>query len=345
MEFVMLEMNVRRRFAALSFLGLAVFPFSASAQQVNVYTTREPTLLNPVLEAFTKDTGIKVNSVFLKDGLEERVKAEGAASPADVMIMVDAARLISAATAGITQPIVSATVARIVPADLRDPAGQWVALTERSRVVYASKDRVAQNAITYEDLADPKWKGRICIRSGQNDYNNALFGAVVARAGEVGAETWLKGVKANLARKPAGGDRDVAKDIQAGLCDIGVANTYYLGLMLNREPERKAWADAVKVLQTTFAGGGTHVNISGAAIAKNAPNKADAIKLIEYMLGEKAQALYANGNYEYPVNAAVPGSETVKLFGPIKADTVSLEAIAKSRKAAANLVDKVGFDN
>ncbi len=341
----MLEMHFRRRFAALSLLGLIVFPAGAFAQQVNVYTTREPTLLNPVLEAFTKDTGIKVNSVFLKDGLLERVQAEGAASPADVMIMVDAARLISAAAAGATQPITTDMATRTVPAALRDPANQWTALTVRSRIVYASRDRVAQNAITYEELADPKWKGRICIRSGQNDYNNSLFGAVVARFGEAATETWLRGFKANLARKAAGGDRDVAKDIQAGLCDIGVANTYYLGLMLNREPERKAWADAVKPLQTTFAGGGTHANISGAAIAKNAPNKTQANALIAYMLGEKAQALYANGNFEYPVNASVAGSETVRLFGAIKADDVSLDAIARSRKAAANLVDKVGFDN
>ena len=325
--------------------GLALAAFPAVAQSVNVYTTREPALLNPVLEAFTRDTGIKVNSVYLKDGLEERVKAEGANSPADVMIMVDAARLVSAAAAGITQPIASSVVAKEVPANLRDADNNWVALTQRARVVYASKERVKQDAITYEDLADPKWKGRICIRSGQNDYNNALFGAVIAHMGEAKAEAWLTGLKANLARKPAGGDRDVAKDIQAGLCDIGIANTYYMGLMTNREPERKAWADAVRLLKTTFVDGGTHVNISGAAVAKNAPNKAEAVKLIEYMLGEKAQGLYANGNFEYPVRADVAASETVKLFGAIRADAIPLSTISKSRKAASNLVDKVGFDN
>jgi iron(III) transport system substrate-binding protein len=325
--------------------GLVLVALPAVAQSVNVYTTREPTLLNPVLEAFTKDTGVKVNSVFLKDGLEERVKAEGTNSPVDVMIMVDAARLVSAASAGITQPIASVVATREVPANLRDSESNWVALTQRARVVYASKERVKQDAISYEDLADPKWKGRICIRSGQNDYNNSLFGAVIAHMGEAKAETWLTGLKANLARKPSGGDRDVAKDIQAGLCDIGIANTYYMGLMTNREPERKGWADAVKLLRTSFVDGGTHVNISGAAIARNAPNKAEAVKLIEYMLGEKAQALYANGNYEYPVRADVAASETVKLFGAIKADATSLTTISKARKAASNLVDKVGFDN
>ncbi len=336
-------MNISRAIGT-TLAGLCL-AFPAAAQTVNVYTTREPALLNPVLEAFTKDTGIKVNSVFLKDGLEERIKAEGANSPADVMIMVDVTRLVSAAAAGITQPIASAAVTRDVPANLRDADNNWVALTQRARVVYASKERVKQDAITYEDLADPKWKGRICIRSGQNDYNNALFGAVIAHMGEAKAEAWLTGLKANLARKPSGGDRDVAKDIQAGLCDIGVANTYYMGLMTNREPERKAWADAVKLLQTTFVDGGTHVNISGAAVARNAPNKAEAVKLIEYMLGEKAQGLYANGNYEYPVRSNVTASETVKLFGAIKADATPLTTVSKARKAASNLVDKVGFDN
>lgn len=325
--------------------GLILSALPALAQSVNVYTTREPALLNPVLDAFTKDTGIKVNSVYLKDGLEERVKAEGSNSPADVMIMVDAARLVSAAAAGITQPIMSAEVAAVVPANLRDKDNNWVALTQRARVVYASKDRVAQSAITYEDLADPKWKGRICIRSGQNDYNNSLFGAAVAHMGEAKAEAWLKGLKANLARKPSGGDRDVAKDIQAGLCDIGVANTYYLGLMLNREPERKGWGEAVKLLQSTFANGGTHVNISGVALAKNAPNKESALKLVDYLLGEKAQSLYANGNFEYPVRGNIASSETVKQFGAIKPDTKTLQEISGARKAASNLVDKTGFDN
>lgn len=326
-------------------MGLTFIALPAAAQSVNVYTTREPTLLNPVLEAFTSDTGIKVNSVYLKDGLEERIKAEGANSPADVMIMVDAARLVSAAAAGITQPIVSPVVSKEIPAGLRDADNNWVALTQRARVVYASKERVRQDAITYEDLADPKWKGRICIRSGQNDYNNALFGAVIAHMGEAKAEAWLTGLKANLARKPSGGDRDVAKDIHAGLCDIGLANTYYMGLMTNREPERKGWAESVKLLKSTFVDGGTHVNISGAAIAKNAPNKAEALKLIEYMLGDKAQGLYANGNYEYPVRNDVAASETVKLFGAIKPDATPLTTISKARKAASNLVDKVGFDN
>ncbi|UZF93492.1 extracellular solute-binding protein [Bosea sp. NBC_00550] len=316
----------------------------ALAQEVNLYTTREPALLNPALEAFTKDTGIKVNAVFLKDGLQERIRAEGANSPADVMLVVDVGEINAAVEAGITQPIQSATVDKIVPAQLR-PDNNWVTLTKRARIVVASKDRVAQDAITYEELADPKWKGKFCIRAGQHPYNNAFFAAFIAHNGPEKAETYLKALRANAARKPGGGDRDVARDIQSGLCDVAVINTYYIGLMSQAKNEQKGWFDAIKPLKTTFANGGTHVNVSAAALAKNAPNKDNAVKLVEYMLGEKAQALYANGNFEFPVNPAVTESDAVKLLGTITPDKLPLSEVAKQRKPAANLVDKVGFDS
>ena len=316
----------------------------AFAPGVNLYTTREPALLNPVLEAFTRDTGIKVNAVFLKDGLQERIRAEGANSPADVMLMVDVGEINAAVDAGITQPIKSELVDKTVPAQLR-PDNNWVTLTKRARVVVVSKERIKQDAITYEDLADPKWKGKFCIRAGQHPYNNALFAAYLAHHGAEKTETWLKALRANAARKPGGGDRDVARDIQSGLCDIAIINTYYIGLMSEAKNEQKGWFDAIKPLKTTFAGGGTHVNVSAAALAKNAPNKENAVKLVEYMLGDKAQALYANGNFEFPVNAAVTDSAAVKLLGTVTPDKLPLSEVAKQRKAAANLVDKVGFDN
>lgn len=316
----------------------------AFAQEVNLYTTREPALLNPALEAFTKDTGIKVNAVFLKDGLQERIRAEGANSPADVMLVVDVGEINAAVDAGITQPIKSPTVDKVVPAQLR-PDNNWVTLTKRARIVVVSKDRVAQDAITYEELADPKWKGKFCIRAGQHPYNNALFAAYIAHNGPEKTEAYLKGLRANAARKPGGGDRDVARDIQSGLCDVAVINTYYIGLMSQAKNEQKGWFDAIKPLKTTFANGGTHVNVSAAALAKNAPNKDNAVKLIEYMLGEKAQALYANGNFEFPVNTAVTDSAAVKLLGTVTPDKLPLSDVAKQRKAAADLVDKVGFDN
>ena len=330
----------------LSLLALSacLLATPALAQSVNLYTTREPALLNPVLEAFTKDTGVKVNAVFLKDGLQERIKAEGANSPADLMLLVDVGEIDAAVQAGITQPLTSETITKVVPAQLR-PDDAWVTLTKRARIVVASKERVAQDAITYEELADPKWKGKFCIRAGQHPYNNAFFAAMIAHDGEAKAETYLKALRANAARKPGGGDRDVARDIQSGLCDIAIINTYYIGLMSEAKNEQKGWFDAIKPLKTTFATGGTHVNVSAVALAKNAPHKADAVRLVDYMLGEKAQALYANGNFEYPVNAAVADSAAVKLLGPVTPDTLSLSEIAKQRKPAANLVDKVGFDN
>ncbi|PZU88379.1 MAG: iron ABC transporter substrate-binding protein [Chelatococcus sp.] len=317
----------------------------ALAQSVNVYTTREPALVNPVFEAFTKDTGIKVNAVFLKDGLQERIKSEGANSPADVMMVVDVGQINAAYEEGITQPIKSAVVDKIVPAQLRGPGDNWITQTKRARIVVVSKDRVNLDAITYEELADPKWKGKFCIRSGQHPYNNALFAAYLARHGAEKTEAYLKALKANTARKPGGGDREVARDILSGQCDIALINTYYIGLMSKATNEQKSWFDAIKPLKTTFAGGGTHVNVGAAALAKNAPNKENAVKLIEYMLGEKAQQLYADGNFEFPVNQAVKESAAVKLLGTITPDTLPLGDIAKNRKAAADLVDKVGFDN
>ncbi len=320
-------------------------PAVALAAEVNVYTSREPALIKPALDAFAQSTGIKVNTVFIQNGLEERVKAEGANSPADLILTVDAAKLVNAADLGLLQKPTTALPETSIAANLRDPQGRWSAITLRSRVVYASKDRVKDNAITYEDLADPKWKGKICIRSGQHPYNISLIAAFIAHYGPEKTEAWLRGVKANLAKKPSGGDRDVAKDILAGACDIGLGNTYYVGLMLkDKDPQQRAWGEAIKVMDTTFKGNGTHVNISGAGIAKDAPNKANAEKLLAFLLGDQAQSLLATLNDEYPVRAGVAAVQTEKLFGPIKPDSLPLTEIAAQRKLASELVDKVGFD-
>ncbi|MHB2169674.1 extracellular solute-binding protein [Alsobacter sp. R-9] len=338
-------MTVRNIIPAVLLAG-AAFTAPALAAEVNVYTSREPGLIKPVLDAFTKQTGIKVNAVFLTNGLEERVKAEGQNSPADVIVLVDVSKLAGATDMGITQPIDDATLKAQVPAALRDPGNTWFATTLRSRVVYASKDRVKQDSITYEELADPKWKGKVCIRSGQHPYNVSLFSAAVSRMGPEKAAEWLKGVKANLAKKPSGGDRDVAKDILAGVCDIGVGNTYYVGLMRNgTNANEKQWGDAIKVLNSSFAGGGTHVNISGAAVARNAPNKDAAVKLITFMTSDTGQKILADLNYEYPIRKGVGGAETEKVAGPIQPDSLALVDIAKNRRAASEMVDQVGFDN
>ena len=204
-----------------------------------------------------------------------------------------------------------------MPPRFRDPNGHWYGISMRARVVYASKERVKQDTITYEELADPKWKGKICIRSGQHIYNNALFAAYVAKHGEAKAEEWLKGVKANLAQKPSGGDRETARDIAAGKCDIGIANTYYWALMNNVEADKKPWAEATKVILPTFAGGGTHVNLSGVVLAKHAPNKANAMKLIEWLADDKAQQIYADYQLRVSGEAGVAVNPTIAGYGKL----------------------------
>jgi iron(III) transport system substrate-binding protein len=337
-----------RRSLAAAFAAVAAFFAAAPAQasgEVNVYTYRETRLIQPLFDAFTADTGVKVNVISASSGLEQRIKSEGANSPADVLLTVDIGRIDEAVKADITQPIKSFKLDEIVPAQYRDPDGHWYGVSMRARVIYASKERVKQDRITYEELADPKWKGKICIRSGQHIYNNALFAAYVARHGEAKAEQWLTGLKANLAQKPSGGDRETARDVAAGKCDIGIGNTYYWALMNDKETDKKPWADATRVILPTFEGGGTHVNLSGVLLTKHAPNKANAIKLIEWLADEKAQRLYADMNYEYPVRAGVAVNPTIASYGRLVADPLPVSRIAASRKAAANLVDKVGFDN
>lgn len=311
---------------------------------VNVYTNREPGLYSATLDEFTKATGIKVNAIFSEQGLSERIKAEGENSPADVLITVDIGRLQEAVDLGIAQPVRSETLAAAIPAQFRDPEGRWFALSLRARTIYASKERVKETAMTYEDLADPKWKGKICTRSFQHQYNIGLTAAFLVKHGEAKTEEWLRGVKANLAKKPSGGDRDVAKDIAAGVCDIGLGNQYYVGLMTNGAPEQKKWAEAIKVILPSFQGGGTHINVSGAVVAKHAPNRDNAVKLVEYMTTDQAQRVFADVNYEYPVRPGIPVNQLVSSFGALKPDAMAVADIAKARRKASELVDKVGFD-
>ncbi|MCY1360443.1 Iron uptake protein A1 [compost metagenome] len=335
---------------ALALAGAAAFTVSANAaEEVSLYTTREPKLIQPLLDAFTKESGIKVNTVFVKDGLLERVKAEGARSPADVLMTVDIGNLMDLVDGGVTQPVKSAALESAIPANLRGADGQWFALSLRARVLYADKNQPL-TSFRYEDLANPKYKGKVCIRAGQHPYNTALVAAMIAHDGEAKTEQWLRGVKGNLARKATGGDRDVARDILGGICDIGVANSYYVGQMKSAKEgtDARKWGDAIKVIRPTFASaksGGTHVNISGAAVAKNAPQRANAVKLLEFLVSEPAQALYADTNYEYPVRKGVALDPIIgETIGALKVDPLPLTEIAKYRKQASALVDKVGFD-
>jgi iron(III) transport system substrate-binding protein len=313
---------------------------------VNIYSSREPALIEPLLKAFTEKTGIKTNMVFVKDGLAERVAAEGANSPVDVMLDVDIGRLAATKDKGVSQPVGSAEVAANVPAQYRDPQGHWIGLSQRARVIYASKERVKQDAISYEELADPKWKGKICSRSGQHSYNIGLLASIIAHVGEEKAEAWARGVKANLAKKPAGGDRDQAKAIFAGECDLAIANTYYMAAMQRNEknPEQQQWAGAIKILFPNAADRGTHVNISGALLAKHAPNKANGVKLIEFLSSDAGQSLYAERVSEYPLKAGVPVSKAVDSWGKLKPDALAFDKIGALRKKASEIMDKVGFD-
>ena len=320
---------------------------AATAKEVSLYTTREPGLIQPLLDEFTKDTNIKVNTVFVKDGLIERVKAEGEKSPADILMTVDIGNLLDLVDAGITQPVESAVLTDVIPENLRGPDNHWFTLSMRDRVAYIASD-MELDAITYEELADPKWKGKVCIRSGQHPYNTALIAAMIAHNGAEATEEWLRGVKDNLGRKAAGGDRDVARDILGGICDIGIANAYYVGRMKNSEPgtDARQWGDAIEVIRPTFAASkGTHVNISGAAVAKHSPDKESAVQLLEYLVSDKAQNLYANANYEYPIREGVTLDPVVASFGPLVVDPLPLTEIAKHRQQASELVDKVGFNN
>ena len=334
--------------ALLGMTAIAATSGAALADgEVNIYSYRQPELIQPLVDEFTKETGITANVLFLDKGLVERIAAEGANSPADVILTVDIGRLVEARDGGVTQPLENAVINKDIPAQYRDPAGEWFGLTTRGRVVYASKERVPETAITYEELAEPKWKSRICIRDGQHSYNIGLFASMVAHHGAEYTEKWLTGLKNNLARKPDGNDRSQAKAIMAGECDISLGNTYYVGLMMTNEkdPEEKEWAAATKVLFPNAADRGTHVNISGMALAKHAPNKDNAIKLMEFLSSGKAQEIYAEQVFEYPVLPGAKVSDVVASFGAIKPDALPLVDIAANRKTASELVDKVGLND
>ena len=333
---------------ALVFAFSAFAASSAFAQEdvVNVYTTREPGLIQPLFDAFTEETGIKVNAIFVESGIAERIEAEGANSPADLVTVVDYGVLMELVDRGLTQPVQSEVLNAAVPENLRDPEGHWYALSKRARVLYADKE-LQNPPTTYEELADPEWRGRVCIRSGQHPYNTSLFAAMMAKHGPEETEVFLQGLKANLARTAGGGDRDVARDILADICDVGLANSYYVGLMRSGRggPEQEEWGDAIQVVLPTFSdGAGTHVNINGAAIAKNAPNRENAVKLLEFMVSPEAQKIYAEANFEYPVTADAEIDPIIAELGELKVDPLPLSEIAQHREEASQLVDKVGFD-
>ena len=329
---------------ATTALALIATAVPALAEEVNLYSYRQPELLAPLTEAFTAETGIDVNVAYLEQGMVERLQAEGDRSPADLVFTVDISRLAAVVNAGVTQSVTSEVLNANVPEQYRDPEGHWFGLTTRARIVYASKDRVDPSEVTtYEDLADPKWKGRICTRSGTHPYNVALVSAMLHHHGEEETKAWLKAVKANLGRKPQGNDRAQVRAIWAGECDIALGNTYYMGQMLN-DPEQKEWADSVNVLFPVFEGGGTHVNISGVAMTKSAPNRENALKMMEFLTQPEAQEIYAHANFEYPIAPGTEADELVTSWGSFEADDVNLMTLAGLRADALRVIEEVDFD-
>ena len=296
------------------------------------------------MDGFTEQTGIAVNVAFLNKGMIERLRAEGRRSPADLVFTTDISRLHSVVSAGLTQPVTEANLTDNIPAAYRDPGNHWFGLTLRARVIYASKARVKKGEVTsYEDLADPKWQGRICTRSGTHSYMLALTAAYLHHHGEANTLNWLKAVKANLARKPQGNDRAQVKAIWAGECDISLGNTYYMGQML-ADPEQQDWASSVSIEFPVFEGAGTHVNVSGMAMTKFAPNRAEALALMAYLASPAAQEIYASDNYEYPIAPGTRADPLVQSWGSFEADPVNLSTIAKLRSEALRLTELADFD-
>lgn len=341
----------RAKFLAPSLAALSfATPFvEVSADEVNIYSFRQEFLIRPLLDAFTEKTGIDVNVVYASNGLLERIENEGRNTPADILLTSDIGPLQDAKERNLLATINSDTLTQHIPAQYRDEDGKWVGLTARSRIIYASKDRVAPGEIqSYEDLADPKWAGRLCTRSGKHTYNLSLFGSMIEHHGVEDAEAWLNAVKNNLARQPQGNDRAQVKAISEGVCDIALGNSYYFGQMVTneKEPEQKDWAASVNLIFPNQADRGAHMNISGAGITQFAPNPESAVALIEYLTSEEAQRIYAEVNYEFPVRPGVARSELINTYmGDFKADELSLTRVAANRAEASKMVDRVGFDN
>jgi iron(III) transport system substrate-binding protein len=323
------------------------FPAHAADKMLNVYSSRHYKTDEALYTNFTKATGIKVNLIEgSEDALIERIKNEGERSPADVLITVDAGRLWRAAQLGLFQAVKSNALETGVPATFREPSGQWFGFSTRARVLAYNKAKVKSAELpTYESLADPKWKGRICVRSGTHIYNLSLMGALIEHLGEAKAEAWAKAVKDNLAREPKGGDTDQIKGVAAGECDVAITNHYYYARLARSEkPEDKAVAEQVGVVFPNQTSWGTHVNVSGAGVVKTAPNRSAAVAFIEYLASANAQRYFAEGNNEWPVVAgAESGNPVLAGFGKFKHDSLNVGVLGKNQPAAQKIYDRVGW--
>jgi iron(III) transport system substrate-binding protein len=316
------------------------------AEQVNLYSARKEALIKPLLDKFTQKTGVSVNLVTGKaDNLITRLRSEGKYSPADLLLTTDVGRLYRAKQQGLTQAITVSDAIETLPVNFRDEQGHWLGLSLRARPLMVSLEKMDVQTITnLEDITDPQWKGRVCIRSSNNIYNQSMVASLIAQLGEEAAQEWVNGLVKNFARPPQGGDRDQIKAVAAGLCDVAIANTYYLaGMLSSKDETTQQQAKKVKVIWPNQANRGTHINISGVAMAKNAPNKDAAAKLIDFLLSEESQLWYATTNHEYPVLADIAWSELLQSFGTFKTEQVPLGKLGELNAAAVQMMDRAGW--
>lgn len=321
-------------------------PLVAGGGEVNVYSHRHYDTDQELFDRFEEETGITVNVVTASaDELITRLEQEGAQSPADVLVTVDAGRLERAVGRDLLVPVTTPTLASHVPGMLHHPEGYWYGLTQRARIIAYARDRVDPSELsTYEDLADPKWEDRILIRSSSNIYNQSLLASIIAHNGLEDAANWARGIVVNMAREPQGGDRDQVKAVAAGVGDVAVVNTYYLGLLFNSDdPDERALQDQIGVFFPNQDGRGAHVNVSGAGVTAHAPNPDNAVRLLEFLTGEEAQRTYARANYEYPVNPEVEWSGTLREWGDFKVDTLNLSLLGEMNESAVRVFDRVGW--
>ena len=332
----------------LTLLLITIIGFTniSIAKEVNVYSYRQPILIDPFFEEFTKTTGIKVNVLHAKKGLLERVISEGANTPADLVLTVDIARLSQFVQKDLLMEVNSVILNKNIPSHLRDSNNKWFTLSKRARILAVSKDRVSDNSIkNIEDLADPRWRGKICTRPGSHDYNRSLLASIIAANGEEKAEEWASNLVLNLARKPEGNDRAQAKAVHEGVCDIAVMNTYYFGKMKFNEknPEQKEWAKSINLIFTNQDNRGNHINVAGGGVVKYSKNKDNAIALLEFLTQPEAQILYSKMNYEYPVNPNVEPSEELSSWGVFIEDQLPVERLAELAPTAQKIIDRVGW--
>ena len=317
----------------------------AGAPALNVHTTREKDLIEPLLRVFEGLTRVKLNVVYLTGDPSARLKSDATDGKVDIFIASELSQLVEAKNSGLTEPVGNADLIDRVPETWRDSEGHWFGLTRRVRVIATARERVKQTAFTYEELADSKWKGKLCMRSGLQPYNVLLTASMIEHKGAEAAEAWLRGLKVNLARKPTGGDRDQIAAVQAGSCDVALVNTYYIGgLRASKDPAQQATGNAVNIVFPNAGDRGSHVSLSGMAMIKDAPGLNNAALLMDFLTSQPTQFVYAQENHEYPVREGVEPSGLVASFGTAKLDDVPLADVAKHQAKAIELIGKVRFD-